>query len=153
MIYSTVNHQELPFSDATHLFDGGVLEWSLFCLIACPRLFDFITFDPRPNSIYPPCFRPGKVPGRETEVTGHRGPRTGHRRSRDQKVPGLNKSWDLETPKVLGHENGKKSQEMPKLLFSHFTVELELAKETLCRTKEKLKHNKLRYLKVISYHP
>ena len=29
MIYSTVNHQELPFSDPTHLFDDVILEWSL----------------------------------------------------------------------------------------------------------------------------
>ena len=29
MIYSTVNHQKLPFSDPTHLFDDVILEWSL----------------------------------------------------------------------------------------------------------------------------
>ena len=29
MTYSTVNHQKLPFSDPTHLFDGVILEWSL----------------------------------------------------------------------------------------------------------------------------
>ena len=33
MIYSTLNHQELPFSDPTHppthLFDDVILEWSL----------------------------------------------------------------------------------------------------------------------------
>ena len=29
MIYSTVNHQRLPISDPTHLFDDVILEWSL----------------------------------------------------------------------------------------------------------------------------
>ena len=29
MIYSTVNHQKMPFSDPTHPFDDVILEWSL----------------------------------------------------------------------------------------------------------------------------
>ena len=32
MIYSTVNHQKLPFSDPTHLFDDVILEWPLMKL-------------------------------------------------------------------------------------------------------------------------
>ena len=37
MIYSTVNHQKLPFSDPTHLFDDVILEWSLILFLGnCP---------------------------------------------------------------------------------------------------------------------
>ena len=35
MIYSTLNHQKLPFSDPTHLFDDVILEWSLIENLGC----------------------------------------------------------------------------------------------------------------------